>query len=234
MNRSIQPGIGDQPDAPISCCSATAIWLATQWCSTARLRNIALPTIAATFMPPRPSALGDQRLSAGHGPAATLAALGDRIGHARVYLPAPACSSRIVGMRWRGACQPDRCAMFQDRCSRHHEHECCACAGYLSSNILGQGMGYNALVLSIRYGPDDCVVDPEHRAWPWLFAVNVPVGIASFAVGSMPAEDRRARPPTDPSCRADECRGALGPSSTVATFARELNPPTAPPSCRRR
>jgi MFS transporter, DHA2 family, multidrug resistance protein len=51
---------------------------------------------------------------------------------------------------------------------------------------LGRGVGLNALVISVAsvIGPSLASLILAHASWPWLFAVNVPTGIAALAVGS--------------------------------------------------
>ncbi len=50
---------------------------------------------------------------------------------------------------------------------------------------LGRGIGLNALVISVAsvIGPSLASLILAHASWPWLFAVNVPTGIAALAVG---------------------------------------------------
>lgn len=50
--------------------------------------------------------------------------------------------------------------------------------------MLGRGVGINALVvaLSAAAGPSIASAILAVAPWPWLFAVNVPVGVAAFAV----------------------------------------------------
>ncbi len=149
-----------------------------------------------------------------------LAALGDRIGHARVYLPA-------LGLFIAGslACAlagslPALIAarMTGDRCSRHHDMNAALVQAAYPSNILGRGMGYNHWSCPFRrYGPDDCVVDPEHRALA-LAVRRQRTGGHRVVRGRIPisAEDRRARPPTRLSCRADGVLARWASSSTPA------------------
>ncbi len=55
-------------------------------------------------------------------------------------------------------------------------------------------MGYNALVLSISaaMGPTIASLILSVAPWPWLFAVNVPVGIASYSRSAIDACPRPA------------------------------------------
>jgi MFS transporter, DHA2 family, multidrug resistance protein len=50
---------------------------------------------------------------------------------------------------------------------------------------LGRGVGLNALVISIAsvIGPSLASLILARASWPWLFAVNVPTGIAALALG---------------------------------------------------
>src|SRR6202049_3397012 len=50
---------------------------------------------------------------------------------------------------------------------------------------LGRGIGINALVVAISaaIGPTVAAAILAVGTWPWLFAVNVPIGVAALAVG---------------------------------------------------
>jgi DHA2 family multidrug resistance protein-like MFS transporter len=51
--------------------------------------------------------------------------------------------------------------------------------------MLGRGIGYNALVLSISAaaGPTLAAIILSVGSWPWLFLINLPIGIAAVIVG---------------------------------------------------
>lgn len=53
--------------------------------------------------------------------------------------------------------------------------------------FLGRGMGINALVVavSIAAGPSLAAAILSLGSWNWLFAINVPIGIATFVMGTM-------------------------------------------------
>jgi DHA2 family multidrug resistance protein-like MFS transporter len=53
------------------------------------------------------------------------------------------------------------------------------------NRLLGRGIGINALVVAVSaaLGPTIAAGILSIGNWPWLFAVNVPLGIAAFAVG---------------------------------------------------
>ncbi|MGH7102388.1 MAG: MFS transporter, partial [Acetobacteraceae bacterium] len=59
---------------------------------------------------------------------------------------------------------------------------------------LGRGIGLNALVVAVAaaVGPTVASVILSVATWPWLFAVNVPIGIAAQAIAivSLPATPR--------------------------------------------
>ena len=50
---------------------------------------------------------------------------------------------------------------------------------------LGQGVGLNALIVSVAsvIGPSLASLILAHASWPWLFAVNLPTGIAALSIG---------------------------------------------------
>ena len=50
---------------------------------------------------------------------------------------------------------------------------------------LGRGMGINALIVAVSAaaGPSVAAAILSVSSWPWLFAVNVPIGIAAFICG---------------------------------------------------
>ncbi|AUW59551.1 MFS transporter [Sphingobium sp. SCG-1] len=171
--------------------AAAAVWLAISMSVLdSAIANIALPTIAAELH--APPAVTIWVINA-YQLAITilllpLAAMGDRIGHARVYLPglglfilgSLACAL-AQSLPWLIAAR-----MFQG----------VGAAGIMSMNaalvraiypsaMLGRGMGYNALVLSISaaIGPTLASLILAVATWPWLFAVNVPIGLAALIVG---------------------------------------------------
>lgn len=117
-----------------------------------------------------------------------LAALGDRVGYRRVYLPglllfvigslACALSNTLTGLI--------AARMFQG----------IGAAAIMSMNAalvratyprdqLGRGIGYNALVLSISAaaGPTVAASILSVASWPWLFAINLPIGLAAYLIG---------------------------------------------------
>jgi MFS transporter, DHA2 family, multidrug resistance protein len=171
--------------------AAAAIWLAISMSVLdGAIANIALPTISAEL---------------GASPAVAvwvinayqlaitvlllpLAAMGDRIGHARVYLPA-------LGLFILGSLA---CALSHSlgMLIAARVLQGMGAAGIMSMNaalvraiypsaMLGRGMGYNAMVLaaSAAAGPTIASLILSVASWPWLFAINVPFGIAAILLG---------------------------------------------------
>jgi DHA2 family multidrug resistance protein-like MFS transporter len=62
------------------------------------------------------------------------------------------------------------------------------------SSMLGRGLGLNALVASAgaALGPTVASAILAVASWQWLFAVNVPIGVAAFLLGrnSLPDNER--------------------------------------------
>ncbi|MBP2298898.1 MFS transporter [Azospirillum picis] len=54
------------------------------------------------------------------------------------------------------------------------------------STHLGRGVGYNAMIVAVSSaaGPSLAALILSAASWPWLFAVNVPLGLAALAVAS--------------------------------------------------
>jgi MFS transporter, DHA2 family, multidrug resistance protein len=71
--------------------------------------------------------------------------------------------------------------------------------------LLGRGIGINALVVAVSsaVGPTIASGILSIATWPWLFAVNVPIGIAAFAVGTY------SLPHTKPAPHSFDFAGAL-------------------------
>ncbi|WP_434622379.1 MFS transporter [Azospirillum sp. B2RO_4] len=62
------------------------------------------------------------------------------------------------------------------------------------STHLGRGVGYNAMIVAVSSaaGPSLAALILSVASWPWLFAVNVPLGLAALAVAA------RAMPVSNP------------------------------------
>jgi DHA2 family multidrug resistance protein-like MFS transporter len=171
--------------------SAAAIWLAlTMAVLDGAIANVALPTIAREL---------------GASPSASvwvinayqltitmlllpLAALGDRIGYKSIYIPGLALFTLgSVGC----ALSPTLGVLIGARAFQGIGAACIMSmnaalvrATYPAS-MLGRGIGYNAMVLSMSaaIGPTLAALILSVASWPWLFLINVPIGIAALALG---------------------------------------------------
>ena len=130
-----------------------------------------------------------------------LASLGDIIGYRRVYQ-----AGLILFTLASLACALTRSidALALARivqgfgAAGHHERQRRARAPHLSVRPLGRAIGINAMVVSVAaaIGPTVASAILRCRQWPWLFGVNVPIGIAaivvaSFALPRTPTSERR-------------------------------------------
>lgn len=171
--------------------SMLSIWLAlTMAVLDGAIANVALPTIAREL---------------GASPAASvwvinayqltitvlllpLAALGDRIGYKRVYLPGLALFTLgSVGCAMAGS-------LAQLIASRAFQGIGAACIMSMNAalvratypaKLLGRAIGYNAMVLSMAAaaGPTLAALILGVASWPWLFLINLPIGAAALVVG---------------------------------------------------
>ncbi len=66
------------------------------------------------------------------------------------------------------------------------------------TRLLGRGVGLNAMVISVSaaVGPSVASAVLAVGSWPWLFAVNIPVGLAALALAAraLPANPLSGRP----------------------------------------
>jgi DHA2 family multidrug resistance protein-like MFS transporter len=171
--------------------SMASIWLAlTMAVLDGAIANVALPTIAHEL---------------GASPASSvwiinayqltitilllpLAALGDRIGYKCIYIPGLALFTvGSVG-----------CALGHTLplliAARVFQGIGAACIMSMNAalvratypaSMLGRGIGYNAMVLSMSaaIGPTLAALILGVASWPWLFLINLPIGIAALIVG---------------------------------------------------
>jgi DHA2 family multidrug resistance protein-like MFS transporter len=130
-----------------------------------------------------------------------LAALGDRIGYKCIYIPGLALFTigsvgcalggtlplLIVARVFQGI--GAACIMSMNAALVR--------ATYPAS-MLGRGIGYNAMVLSMSaaIGPTLAALILSVASWPWLFLINLPIGIAALIVGrrSLPEPQGHGRP----------------------------------------
>jgi len=84
--------------------------------------------------------------------------------------------------------------------------------------LLGRGLGINTLVVAISAaaGPAIAGLILSVAAWPWLFAVNVPIGIAALVIGA------RALPQTPRAAHGFDYAGGHGEGSRLVTLELTL------------
>src|SRR4051812_21433469 len=154
------------------------------------LANVALPPIAREFQASPSSSIW---IVNGYQLAITisllpLAAAGDIIGYRRVYLAGLALFT-VASLLC--ALSGSLSALAAARVVQGF-----GAAGIMSVNtalvrfvyphrMLGRGMGITAVVIGIAaaVGPTVASGILSVASWPWLFAVNVPIGIAAFLIG---------------------------------------------------
>lgn len=171
--------------------SAAAVWLALAMAVLdGSIANVALPTIAKDL---GASAATSVWVVNAYQLTITvlllpLAALGDKLGYRKIYIPGLALFTLgSVG-----------CAMAHSLgtliFARVFQGMGAACIMSMNAalvratypaKMLGRGIGYNALVLSFSAaaGPTAAAVILSVGSWPWLFLINLPIGIAAIAVG---------------------------------------------------
>jgi len=180
--------------------SALAIWLGLIMAVLdGAIANVALPTIARELSATPAYAVW---VVNGYQLAIVvsllpLAALGEEIGYRRVFL------GGIIAFTVASAA----CALSQSlpMLILARVIQGLGAAGIISvngallrftypSNLLGRGVGLNALVVSAAaaFGPTVASGVLALGPWEWLFAINVPIGVVAFFVGrkSLPANPK--------------------------------------------
>lgn len=189
--------------------AAIAIWLAIAMSVLdGAIANVALPTIAARLN--AAPALSVWIINA-YQLAITvlllpLAALGDRIGYRHVYLP-----GLVVFTVGSGLCALSHsltaliaARMFQGiGAAAVMSINAALVRSIYPANMLGRGVGYNALVLSVSaaIGPTIAAAILSLGEWPWLFAINLPIGLAAVILAAkyLPNKPGHGRQPDYPS-----------------------------------
>ncbi len=130
-----------------------------------------------------------------------LAALGEIVGPRTVYLAGMALFTLAslacaFSHDARRTCRRARGAGIW-RC-RHHGVNTALLRFIYPHKLLGRGIGINALVVAVSaaVGPTIAAAILSVANWPWLFAVNVPIGIAALITGwsSLPQFAARQAP----------------------------------------
>ncbi len=167
------------------------------------IANVALPTIARDL---KASAAGSIWVVNAYQLAITisllpLASLGDRIGYRRVYMAGLALFT-VASLG---------CALSYSlpTLAAARVVQGFGAAGIMSVNtalvrtiypatLLGRGVAINAMVVAVAsaVGPTVASAVLAVAAWPWLFAINVPIGIAAFcgALKALPPNPRHDAP----------------------------------------
>jgi DHA2 family multidrug resistance protein-like MFS transporter len=171
--------------------SAAAIWLALAMAVLdSAIANVALPTIASEL---GASAATSVWVVNAYQLTITilllpLAALGDKLGYKRIYIPglviftigsvacalSPSLELLIAARVLQGV--GAACIMSMNAALVRATYP---------AKMLGRGIGYNALVLSMSAaaGPTLAAIILSIGSWPWLFMINLPIGIAAVIVG---------------------------------------------------
>jgi DHA2 family multidrug resistance protein-like MFS transporter len=195
VNRETSPPIQEQHQdglpIPQRYWSAVAIWLALSMAVLdGSIANVALPTIAHV-------------LGASPGMSVwivnayqltitilllPLAAYGDRCGYRRIYIPglvlftlgslgcatSNSLDTLIAARVFQGL--GAACIMSMNAALVRATYP---------ARMLGRGIGYNALVLSMSAaaGPTLAALILSVASWQWLFLINLPIGVAAIAIG---------------------------------------------------
>ena len=171
--------------------SAAGIWLAlTMAVLDSSIANVALPTIANEL---GTSAEASVWVINAYQLTITilllpLAAMGDKIGYKCIYIPGLVVFTiGSVGCALSGTLQlliAARVVQGVGAACIMSMNAALVRATY-PARMLGRGMGYNALVLSMSAaaGPTLAAIILSVATWPWLFMINLPIGIAAVMVG---------------------------------------------------
>ena len=154
------------------------------------IANVALPTIAKDLhAKPGVFDLDRQWLSVGDHDLAATVSFARRNHRLSPRLPgrAIAVHARIAILRACAHAAADYGGAHHAGLRRDwdHERQRGACPIYLSTRHAGRGIGINALVvaLSAAVGPTVAAAILAVGTWPYLFAVNVPLGLVALTLG---------------------------------------------------
>lgn len=131
-----------------------------------------------------------------------LAALGDRIGYRKVYIPGLVIftlgSAGCAAAGGFGTLIAARVLQGAGAACIMSMNAALVRATY-PAKMLGRGIGYNAMVLSMSAaaGPTLAAIILSVASWPWLFLINLPIGVAAVVVGvrALPHVRGHGRPP---------------------------------------
>ncbi|MGX0623256.1 MFS transporter, DHA2 family, multidrug resistance protein [Cupriavidus metallidurans] len=125
------------------------------------------------------------------------AALGGILGHRRIYLAGVVVfivSSVICAMAWSLPSLAAARALQGIGASAIMSVNTALISAIFPIHRLGRGVGLNALVVGVSFavGPTVASVILSFGSWPWLFAVNLPIGLLALAIAipSLPKTKR--------------------------------------------
>src|ERR1051325_4373045 len=117
-----------------------------------------------------------------------LGALGEIVGHERIYLAGLAL--------FTAASLASACAWSLESLLVSRTLQGLGASGMMSVNgalvgfvyprrLMGRAFGYNALVVATATtaGPTVAAIILAFGPWPWLFAINIPIGLLAIAIG---------------------------------------------------
>ena len=146
-----------------------------------------------------------------------LAALGEIVGHNRIYL-----GGLLLFTLASMACA---CAWSLPSLLAARVLQGLGASGIMSVNtalvrfvyperMLGRGFGHNALVVATAFtlGPTIASGILALRPWPWLFAINIPFGLVAILIGM------KTLPQTPRAAHAFDFPGALLTAASVGLF----------------
>ena len=124
------------------------------------------------------------------------ASLGDIVGHKRVYVAAAVFTVASLGCSLASTLPMLTAARIVQGfgASAIMSVNVALIRGLFPAHRLGRGVGFNALVVGVSFavGPTIASLILSVAAWPWLFAVNVPLGVFALAV-AIPSLPQTAR-----------------------------------------
>ncbi|TGE01981.1 MFS transporter [Methylobacterium nonmethylotrophicum] len=187
------------------------------------IANTALPTIAADLgVDPADSVwiVNAYQLAV----VATLlpvAALGEIVGQQRVYLAGFAlftAASLVCALAWSLPALVAARVLQGVGASALMAVNVALIRFIYPTHQLGRGLGLNAFVVGVGFaiGPTVASLILAAASWPWLFAINVPIGLIALAVA------RRALPDTGRSGHAFDGIGALLNAATFGLLVLAL------------
>jgi len=215
---STAPRDPDAPMTPLERRGMTAMLLAVALATLdTAIANTALPAIAADLhATPAASVwiINAYQLSM----VATLlplAALGGIIGHRRVYLSGLilfTVASAICAFSWSLPTLVAARLLQGVGAAAIMSVNTALISAIFPIHRLGRGLGLNALIVGVSFavGPTVASIVLSLGTWPWLFAVNLPVGVLALLIG-WPALPKTPKSPHD----FDRVAAALN----VVTFA---------------